>query len=347
MARDPRVLQRKPKRVTELEQYAAQHRGAGEAPRARLLPRRLRGGAGEPHDRDRGLRPAGAHAALVLRRALHPPARAPEHGPLRALRGRVPRRSRAARILMDGNIARREHAGDGARARPRRLLQEQPAVRALPRAGRRQHRRAGRSARAPHPAGDRRGRHGAASRRCSMPRSRSSRTSTSTATCTARATRSTCRRRPPRPRARSSAASATCRAPPRRPAVEPGRRARAGAAAPGVRSALVHRPLRARARAVGARHLPRGARRVVLLLPGVRLPDHERGLGLVLARAPAARGRLPAAAAVPRRDQGALGRGAALRRRTADRARDQSLPPRLHAVGAHHRRARPRGARAK
>ena len=73
------------------------------------------------------------------------------------------------------------------------------------------------------------------------------------------------------------------------------------AAAPGIRPALVHRALRARARALGARHLPRGARGVALLLPGVRLPDHERGLGVVLARAPAARGRLPAAGPVPRR----------------------------------------------
>ena len=73
------------------------------------------------------------------------------------------------------------------------------------------------------------------------------------------------------------------------------------AAASRIRPAVVHRALRARARAVGARHLPRGARRVALLLPGVRLPDHERGLGVVLARAPAARSRFPAAAAVPRR----------------------------------------------
>src|SRR6185436_14623919 len=67
---------------------------------------------------------------------------------------------------------------------------------------------------------------------------------------------------------------------PREPADRPNSRARP--AAPGIRPALVHRHLRARARAVGARHLPHGARRVALLLPGVRLPDHERGLGVLL-----------------------------------------------------------------
>ena len=95
--------------------------------------------------------------------------------------------------------------------------------------------------------------------------------------------------------------------------------------------------LRARPRAVGARHLPHGARRVAVLLPGVRLPDHERGLGFVLARAPAARGRLPAAADLPRGAQGALRRGAAVRLGRGDRARRQPLPPRLHHLGAHRR----------
>ncbi len=123
--------------------------------------------------------------------------------------------------------------------------------------------------------------------------------------------------------------------------------ARADPAASGVRSALVHRALRARARAVGARHLPDGALRVAVLLPRIRLPDHERGLGLLLARAPSARGRLPAAAALPLRHQGALGRGAALRRGPGDRARDQPLSPRLHAVGAHRRRRTASRARAK
>src|SRR4030095_11884298 len=58
----------------------------------------------------------------------------------------------------------------------------------------------------------------------------------------------------------------------------------AAKADPGPRFAppLVHRPLRSRARAVGARHLPHGALRVAVLLSGIRLPDHERGLGLVL-----------------------------------------------------------------
>ena len=39
-------------------------------------------------------------------------------------------------FLMDAQLARREHAGHRARPRPRRLLEEQPAVRALPRAWR-------------------------------------------------------------------------------------------------------------------------------------------------------------------------------------------------------------------
>jgi stage V sporulation protein R len=33
---------------------------------------------------------------------------------------------------------------------------------------------------------------------------------------------------------------------------------------------------------MGARHLPHGARRVAVLLSGIRLPDHERGLGVLL-----------------------------------------------------------------
>ena len=80
---------------------------------------------------------------------------------------------------------------------------------------------------------------------------------------------------------------------------------------------------------LGARYVPRSARGIVLLLSRIRLPDHERGLGVLLACTSAARSRLPAGEPLPRRDQGAFGRRAALRGRTAGGARDQSLPSRL------------------
>ena len=134
---------------------------------------------------------------------------------------------------------------------------------------------------------------------------------------------------------------------PRRRRAEDRPGARAGAAAPGVRPALVHRQLRARARAVGARHLPDGARRVVLLLPGVRLPDHERGLGVVLARAAAARGGFPAAAALPVGDQGAFRRGAPVRERPADRARHQSRTTSASPSGSASSRSTASSARAR
>ena len=104
-----------------------------------------------------------------------------------------------------------------------------------------------------------------------------------------------------RPRHGASAADRACEA-------------RADSAASRARPVVVHRPVRAGAGAVGARHLPRGARGVVLLLSRVRLPDHERRLGLVLARAAAARGGFPAAHRVRRRDQVPLGRRAPERR---------------------------------
>ena len=129
--------QAKPMEMSEADErrhgYARRHRGARARLGPRLLPGRLRAVAREPHDRDRGLRPAGAHAALVVRRALHPPAGAPEHGPLADLRGDVPGRP-VPRLPHGHQLARREHARHRARARPRRLRQEQPAVRALPRA---------------------------------------------------------------------------------------------------------------------------------------------------------------------------------------------------------------------
>jgi stage V sporulation protein R len=70
--------------------------------------------------------------------------------------------------------------------------------------------------------------------------------------------------------------------------------ARAGTAASGARPVVVPRQLCAGARRLGARRTARGTRGVVLLLPSVRLPDHERRLGLLLACPPAARSRFPA-----------------------------------------------------
>ena len=57
-------------------------------------------------------------------------------------------------------------------------------------------------------------------------------------------------------------------------------RARADSAGARARSLVAHRRVRAGARGVGARHLPRRARGIVLLLSRVRLPDHERRLGV-------------------------------------------------------------------
>ena len=50
----------------------------------------LRGGPRQLHVGDRGVRTAGAHAALVVRRSLHPPADSPQHGAFADLRGDVP-----------------------------------------------------------------------------------------------------------------------------------------------------------------------------------------------------------------------------------------------------------------
>ncbi len=61
-------------------------------------PGRLRGGARQLHDGDRRLRAAGAHAALVLRRALHLPADPAPHGPLAPVRGGVSRAIPGMRI---------------------------------------------------------------------------------------------------------------------------------------------------------------------------------------------------------------------------------------------------------
>src|SRR5207247_7755040 len=62
----------------------------------------------------------------------HPPAGPPEHGPLEDLRGDVP--GRPVPRFPDGQqLPCREHPGRRARARPCRLLEEQSALRPLPR----------------------------------------------------------------------------------------------------------------------------------------------------------------------------------------------------------------------
>ena len=82
LARDPPLLRPARPRRTRGERRdggAERLRGAAGGARARARASthhagRLRAGARPLHDGDRGLRPAGAHAALVVRRALHPPA---------------------------------------------------------------------------------------------------------------------------------------------------------------------------------------------------------------------------------------------------------------------------------
>ena len=118
---------------------------------------------------------------------------------------------------------------------------------------------------------------------------------------------------------------------------------RASPAASRARPAVVHSAIRTRARRLGARHLPRRARGVLLLLSGVRDPDHERGLGLVLARTPVARGRLSVAASLRRCHQVSFRCRASARQRRAGRAHDQSLPPGLQPVGSNRGEGRARG----
>ena len=123
---------------------------------------------------------------------------------------------------------------------------------------------------------------------------------------------------------RSRSGSTICPAarwPPTRRSSERARRFRRRA---GARSAVAHRGVRAGARGVGARHLSGRARGVVLLLSRVRVPDHERGLGFVLACTLAARGGLPAAQRVSRRAQDAFRRRATARGRAAGVARHES-----------------------
>ena len=159
------------------------------------------------------------------------------------------------------------------------------------------------------------------SSRCSTPRSRSRRTSIRSSACAASAIPTTSTVRAHRSESgfqkrfdNLPGGAVSADAPLERVA-------RADPAGSRARSPVVHRGVRAGARGVGARHLPRRARGVVLLLSRVRLPDHERGLGVVLARAPVARGGLPAAQRVPRRAEDAFRRRAAARGRAAGLAR--------------------------
>ena len=85
---------RRTARERQLAGLHAAHRGAGGRSGPQVPPGRLRGGARQLHDGDRRLRAAGAHAALVLRRALHLPADPAPHGALAPVRGGVPRQPR-------------------------------------------------------------------------------------------------------------------------------------------------------------------------------------------------------------------------------------------------------------
>ena len=131
-----------------LQGYAGRLETLAHEQRARLLPRAVRRSAFELHDGSGRVWLARADAALVVRRPLHLSARAAPHGSLAAVRGRLPRQS-GARVPRRQQLAAREHARDGARARPRRLREEQLAVQAQPGAGRLPHRRAGGRACAP------------------------------------------------------------------------------------------------------------------------------------------------------------------------------------------------------
>ena len=125
------------------------HRVARAVARARLSPGRFRARSEQLHERSGDLRPADPHAALVVRRALHPPADPPVDGALADFRSDVPGQP-VPRLSRQLEHARREHARHRARARPRRFREEQPPLRALRRDVRHEHRRARRGAGAPH-----------------------------------------------------------------------------------------------------------------------------------------------------------------------------------------------------
>src|SRR5579871_5773280 len=103
----PPTTRRPPAHERGLAHLHPAHRGAGRALGPELPPGGLRGGPGQLHDGDRRLRTAGAHAALVLRRALHLPADPAPHGALAPVRGGLPRQPRA-RLPRREQRARRE-----------------------------------------------------------------------------------------------------------------------------------------------------------------------------------------------------------------------------------------------
>ena len=156
------------------------------APRARVVAGGVRGRTGQLHDRDRGLRPAGADAALVVRSALHLPAAAAAHGLLAPVRGGVSRQS-GARLPRRQQWCRRQRAGDRPRARPCGLLARTicssaaARTRATPRSSSTRPAMRARSSATSRPTGSRR------SSRCSMRRCPSSNTSISTSRCAASA----------------------------------------------------------------------------------------------------------------------------------------------------------------
>ncbi len=248
---------------SRLARLRTAHRGARQPLGARIPSGGLRGGPRQLHDGDRGLRAAGAHAALVVRGALHLPAHPAPHGQLAPVRGGVPGQP-GPRLPRREQRARREHPGHRARARARGLLAQQPAVPPLPGAGERAHRRARRQSRPRDPAGHRDPRR-AARRDRARRRARSRAAHRHRPVAAARAlpgVRRGAEGRSPTT-ASASASRLSIRSPPARRGDE---EARAGAAASGARPAVVRRQLRARDGELGARHLPRRARGVLLLL---------------------------------------------------------------------------------
>src|ERR1700730_4182440 len=115
-AKRPRAHER---RLAELR---SPHRGAGCPLRPRVSPGRFRGGSRQLHDGDRRLRSAGAHAALVVRRALYLSADPAPHGALAAVRGGVPRQPGPC-LPRREQRTRGKHPGDRA-ANPARQIQQ-------------------------------------------------------------------------------------------------------------------------------------------------------------------------------------------------------------------------------
>ena len=146
----PSLQERESSHERRLAIVRAPHRGARARARAsNYHPRRFRGRAGQLHDGDRRLRSAGAHAALVVRRALHLSADPAPHGPSRGCSRSCSRAipaapiSRRATALAENMLVTAHVLGHADFSR------EQHAVPALPGAGQRAHRRAGGGACAP------------------------------------------------------------------------------------------------------------------------------------------------------------------------------------------------------